>query len=81
MLLYLLLAVLIWSLDWTYKDTKAKWSKIKELIGVLIIILFYGLLISPTSKPYWGNNSFFSKDKFLLSSFRNNQYKLIITEE
>lgn len=78
LLLYMLLSILVWSLDWTYRSNETKWGRIKELVGVLIIVIFYILLIPPTNKLYWGNNIFFSKDKFILSSVENYKYQLIL---
>ena len=41
--LYLLLFIFVWSLDWTYQtygNTQAKWRKTKELIGILFVSAF-----------------------------------------
>lgn len=46
--LYFLLFIFIWSLDWTYKTYNShsvKWKKVKELIGILFIS-FYIIVIT-----------------------------------
>ena len=89
LLLYILLAILLWSLDWTYRSSETKWGRIKELVGVLVIVFFMlGIGLTSISRSSW-NALNFSREKsilkkevfyiqnFFITSFKGNKYLII----
>ena len=90
LLLYILLALLVWSLDWTYRSSETKWGRTKELIGVLVIVFFMlGIGLTVISKTYWGIGIKNSKVRTVLSyqnyfhntlsvKLEDNQYTIIV---
>lgn len=89
--LYLLLFLFIWSLDWTYqtyKNSQSKWRKIKELIGILFVSTF--ILAIPLPKLsyfYWRewNQSFtyeqFAPYVFSIKLSKEQKYIVILKRE
>jgi len=90
LLLYILLALLVWSLDWTYRSSETKWGRTKELIGVLVIVFFMlGIGLTVISKTYWGIGIKNSKVRTVLSyqnyfhntlsvKLEDNQYTIVV---
>jgi len=82
LLLYIIIFILVWSLDWTYKSSETKWGRIKELIGVLVIIFFIlGIGLTTISHHYWGNGIQNSKLQTILSHKNHSKNRLYIKLE
>lgn len=89
-LIYLLLAILVWGMNWIYRPSVPKWDRIKELVGILIVSFFiFGIGLTTISRNYWNSMSHISEKSILQSdiffvkktfvSFNgNNQYTIIL---
>jgi len=89
LLLYMLLALLVWSLDWTYRSNETKWGRTKELIGVLVIVFFIFGVLPVFRQTHWGVGIKNSKVRTVLSyqnyfhntlsvKLEDNQYTIIV---